>query len=225
MTGLLFDFNGTLFRDSDKHESAWRQFILQKTGKHVTQTDFDQHFHGQNAKNVLEWIFQQKLTTTEVDDYAEEKEVIYRQLCLADPASFHLIEGAETFLNAAQEKGIPVNIATASGANNLAFFYQHFQLDRRFPQEKVVYDDGNLLGKPAPMPYLKAAAAIGLPSTDCIVFEDAVAGFRSGRNAEAKQVVAITTGDNREKLLVDPHVDLVIDDYYDHRLLPLLDQT
>lgn len=225
MTGLLFDFNGTLFRDSDKHEAAWRRFILEKTGRSVSQTDFEQHFHGQNAKNVLEWIFQKELTATEVDTCAEEKEVIYRQLCLADPDRFHLIEGAEAFLTAAQKQGIPMTIATASGANNLAFFYQQFHLERWFPKEKVVYDDGNLIGKPAPTPYLKAAQAIGLSASDCIVFEDAAAGFRSGRNAGAKGVVALTTGNNREKLIGNPDVDLVIDDYYDPRLLDLISKS
>ena len=27
--GVIFDFNGTLFFDSDKHEKAWKQFIAE----------------------------------------------------------------------------------------------------------------------------------------------------------------------------------------------------
>lgn len=26
MHAFIFDFNGTLFKDSDKHEAAWQQF-------------------------------------------------------------------------------------------------------------------------------------------------------------------------------------------------------
>jgi sugar-phosphatase len=44
-------------------------------------------------------------------------------------------------------------------------------------------------GKPNPDPYLQAAAALGVAPEDCLVFEDAPAGIRSGLNAGMRVVV------------------------------------
>jgi mannitol-1-/sugar-/sorbitol-6-phosphatase len=48
-------------------------------------------------------------------------------------------------------------------------------------------------GKPDPEPYLKAAAMLGFPASDCVVCEDVPAGIRSGKSAGAKVIAFITT--------------------------------
>ena len=47
-------------------------------------------------------------------------------------------------------------------------------------------------GKPDPEPYAKAAAALGVDSRDCVVFEDSITGARSG-NASGALVIAVPT--------------------------------
>jgi mannitol-1-/sugar-/sorbitol-6-phosphatase len=47
-------------------------------------------------------------------------------------------------------------------------------------------------GKPAPDPYLKAAETLGFAPSECIVFEDAPAGVRSGK-ASGSRVIGLTT--------------------------------
>ena len=54
-------------------------------------------------------------------------------------------------------------------------------------------------GKPDPEPYLKAAARLGFPASECVVVEDAVAGVRSGKAAGAR-VIALTTSSERGEL-------------------------
>ena len=48
-------------------------------------------------------------------------------------------------------------------------------------------------GKPDPEPYLKAASLLGFPAANCVVFEDAPAGIRSGKAAGAKVIALRTT--------------------------------
>jgi sugar-phosphatase len=48
-------------------------------------------------------------------------------------------------------------------------------------------------GKPHPEPYLKAAALLGFPAADCIVFEDVPPGVRSGKGAGARVIAFRTT--------------------------------
>jgi sugar-phosphatase len=47
-------------------------------------------------------------------------------------------------------------------------------------------------GKPAPEPYLKAAAILNSAASDCVVVEDVPAGIRAGKAAGAR-VIAFTT--------------------------------
>jgi mannitol-1-/sugar-/sorbitol-6-phosphatase len=51
-------------------------------------------------------------------------------------------------------------------------------------------------GKPHPEPYLKAAAALGFASKDCIVIEDAPAGILSGKAAGARVIAVRTTAED-----------------------------
>lgn len=53
-------------------------------------------------------------------------------------------------------------------------------------------------GKPNPEPYLKAAALMGFDPSDCVVFEDAPAGIRSGKAAGATVVAFRTTAPDSE---------------------------
>jgi len=54
-------------------------------------------------------------------------------------------------------------------------------------------------GKPHPEPYLKAAAKLGFPATDCVVVEDVPAGISAGK-AAGMRVIAFTTTAAREEL-------------------------
>jgi len=55
-------------------------------------------------------------------------------------------------------------------------------------------------GKPDPEPYLKGAAALGFPASDCIVVEDAPSGVRSGKAAGCR-VLGIRTTTHDSELL------------------------
>jgi mannitol-1-/sugar-/sorbitol-6-phosphatase len=64
------------------------------------------------------------------------------------------------------------------------------------------------VGKPDPEPYLKAAAKLGFPASDCIVVEDAPAGVRAGKAAEARVIGFPTTMSARE--LEDAGADWIV---------------
>lgn len=62
MTGFIFDFNGTLFADADKQEIAWRQFAQNYAKKELSDQEFDDHVHGQNAELTLNYLFERVLS-------------------------------------------------------------------------------------------------------------------------------------------------------------------
>jgi mannitol-1-/sugar-/sorbitol-6-phosphatase len=64
-------------------------------------------------------------------------------------------------------------------------------------------------GKPDPEPYLKGAEILGVPAADCIVIEDAPAGIRAGKAAEARVLALRTTASDAE--LQQAGADWIVD--------------
>lgn len=65
-------------------------------------------------------------------------------------------------------------------------------------------------GKPAPEPYVKGAATLGLTPSDCIVIEDAPAGIRAGKAAGARVIALRTT--EADSPLRAAGADWIVDD-------------
>ena len=65
-------------------------------------------------------------------------------------------------------------------------------------------------GKPHPEPYLKGAKLLGFAPQDCVVFEDAPAGIRSGKAAESRVVAFQTT--ERDEFLRQAGADWIVKD-------------
>ncbi len=191
MKGIIFDFNGTLFWDSEIQENAWKTFGKKLSGRDITDEEFNTYFHGRTNKDTLEYLKKRELTEEEVNELAQQKESIYRDLCKSDLSKFKLAPGVERYLNYLKENNIPFTIATASEINNVNFFIKEFQLDKWFDISKIVYDDGTFRGKPEPDIYLKASEALNIQPDNCIVFEDALSGVQSAQRAGVKEIIAV----------------------------------
>ena len=185
--GIIFDFNGTLFFDSDKQEQAWHTVSRQLRGKGFTSEEMYERVHGRSSRSIFEYLLRKPLTQEQVWELIERKETIYR------------------------EHGIPHTIATASEIRNVRFFREHFGLDRWFDPRRIVYDDGTFSGKPAPDIYLRAAERIGLSPSRCIVAEDARSGIEAARRAGAGMIVAVASTMDRGTVGRIEGVDVVID--------------
>lgn len=208
MTAVLFDFNGTMLFDEKFQEQSWKTYLYQKTGAPISDFEFQQYIHGRNADITLSYFLNRKLTKKEVENMEEEKEQIYRKLCLQSNA-FHLANGLEIFLDYLHQNHIPMNIATASGLNNVKFFFEHLHLDRWFHCDSVAYNNGKIAGKPAPDLYLEAAKSIGVDIRDCVVFEDSQSGIESAKRANAKKIVRVASMAG----LGNQEADAIIPDY------------
>jgi mannitol-1-/sugar-/sorbitol-6-phosphatase len=71
-------------------------------------------------------------------------------------------------------------------------------------------------GKPDPEPYLKAASLLGFPASECVVFEDAPAGIRSGKAARAKVIAFRTTA--ADPMLREAGADCILNNCADLRV-------
>ena len=211
MKGVIFDFNGTMIFDKDFHDKAWRKFLENRINRTISEEEFQIHVHGRNAGDILSYFLQKNISGQESIQIEEEKEQIYRQLCLASDA-FHLAEGLPEFLDDLQKRQIPFTIATASAIGNMKFFFEHLGLEKWFSLDGVVYNDGTFAGKPAPDIFLKASHLIGIPIEKCAVFEDAKSGIISAKNAGAGLIVGVSSMLD-ENTLLSIGADVVIPHY------------
>ena len=217
MKGIIFDFNGTLFWDSEIQETAWKTFGKELLGRDITEDEFNTYFHGRTNKDTLEYLTGKELTQTEINELAQRKETIYRNLCKNNPSEFKLAPGVEKFLDYLKENNILFTIATASEINNVNFFIQELNLKKWFNTEKIIYDDGTFKGKPEPDIYLKAADKLEIPASNCIVFEDASSGVKSAQRAGVNEIIAIVPEGRKNQFEGQDNIK-VINSFNDIRL-------
>lgn len=193
MKGIIFDFNGTLYWDSQLHYDAWREFSAILRGTSFSDEEMRDKMFGHTNEDIIEYAIGRKPSKEMVEKYGKEKEALYRKRCLLKPEDFHLASGAVELLDYLKDKNIPRTIATMSEWDNVEFYIKEFHLEKWFDLDKIVYSDGTIPGKPAPDIFLIAAEKIGLNPSDCLVVEDAIAGINSAKNAGIGKIIAIAS--------------------------------
>ena len=214
--GVLFDFNGTLFYDSDKHILAFQRFQEKHGLRVMSAEEIAKLTFGRTNSDIFAFFFN-GASCEELDAYALAKEADYRQICLEAPQTFKLADGVVEMLDWLKNNGIPFNIATGSGIENVEFYYKEFGLDRWISADTIVYNDYTLRGKPEPDFYIEAARRIGLVPSECIVFEDALSGFVSAKAAGAGAIYALLAPNDAELLTGGVNIDGEIRDFRGYR--------
>lgn len=214
MQALIFDFNGTMVFDSYMHETAWRKYVSLLCHREVGEEEFRQHVHGKTSAMILQhFLGQGVLSKEEMLRLSEEKEALYRRLCMENRERFHLAEGLEEFLETAKTQGLSLTIASAANRANMEFYFDYFHLEKWFDFDKVVYDDATLKGKPNPDIYLRAMERLKVRPVDCTVFEDAVSGVCSAVAAGAGKIIGVYGDSSRELLEAQKGVAFCIEDF------------
>lgn len=213
MRGIIFDFNGTLFWDSQLHLDAWREFSAKLRGKPFSDEEMLKYMFGRTNEDIIAYAIGKKPAKELVEKLAEEKEAYYRNMCLKKPEEFKLAPHAEDFLNYLKENNIPMTIATMSEWCNVEFYIKEFKLARWFDLDKIVYSNGKIPGKPAPDIYEIAAKNLDLAPQDCIVIEDALSGIEAARLANIGKIIAIASREPKEFYKNVPGVSQIITDF------------
>ena len=211
--GALFDFNGTLFYDSDKHVLAFQRFQRDHGLPVMTDAEVAELTFGKTNTDVFAMLFACRTPEKSLDEYALIKEADYRKICLESPETFKLADGVVEMFDWLKERGIPFNIATGSGFENVEFYFEQFGLSKWLDIDTIVYNNNTLKGKPEPDFYIEAAKRIGLKPSECIVFEDALSGFISARAAGAGAIYGLLAPDGTPMLKGDVGLDGEISDF------------
>ncbi len=211
--GIIFDFNGTLFFDSEKHLEAWREFSKRLREHPFTDEEMRDYMFGRTNEDIIAYLIGKRPTAEMVEKFAKEKEAVYRDMCRKDYKNTVLAPGAIDFLNYLKENNVPRTIATMSEKDNVDFYIEEFKLAQWFDTEKIVYADGTIPGKPAPDIYIKAAKILGFPPEACIVVEDAVSGIEAARAAGAGKIIAMASMESVDLYKNIPAVSQIIKNF------------
>ena len=209
---IIFDFNGVLWWDGRLQESAWQKFALQLRGRPFTDEEMAVQVHGRTNRYTLEYLTGHKLTNQQTNQLSEQKESIYREMCLALGNLFQLSPGTVDLLDFLVVNQIPHTIATASGKSNADFFIKHLHLARWFNPDQIILDDGTRRGKPAPDFYRDAAQILGIAPEKCIVVEDSRSGMAAACAADIGHIVALGPESAHPRLAQIDGVNQVIAD-------------
>lgn len=195
--GVIFDFNGTLFFDSEKHVLAWGKMAEELRGFKIGLEEMQTHFYGVPNNRAIEYLLQKECDEKELTKFSELKEAYYRDFCRKDKENFHLVDGAHEFFEKLVEEKIPFTIASASIKPNIDFFVESFDLAKWFDPEKIVYDDGRFANKVKMFQY--AAEVIGVPIEECLIFEDSDSGIRDAYTAGCRNIIVVDSMGVAEK--------------------------
>ncbi len=212
--GVIFDFNGTLYEDTDLQEDAWATLIRKYFQRDMGPTEFRDCFYGLGNVDILSYL--NSLDPLKQFDISvtDEKEAVYRQICREQPERVSFLPGVTEMLDDLKAAGIPIAIATASEITNVEFYSEFFHLERWFRPDHIVYDDRTFPIKPAPDIYLRAAARLGLDPAVCVVCEDSANGIRAAEAAGAGRIIARRSELKTDSLYNDPKIFAVIDNFY-----------
>lgn len=190
---VIFDMDGVLVDNFTVHLDAWNLFC-KKHHIAITEHELKHHAFGRTNEELLPQFFGKALTKNEIDQLADDKEQIYRDLYKGKVA---LIEGLHLFLSNLKAHNIPVAVATSAPAANARFVLNETGTAHLF---KSIIDVSMVQkGKPDPEIYTKAAQVLGFEANRCLVFEDSFAGIESATRA-GMAVVGVATTHAPDKL-------------------------
>jgi len=202
--------DGTMIDNMMVHHRAWQK-QLASLGLEMSLAEVQEKIHGVNHE-ILERLFGDRFTPAERLQIAKAKEAAYREIYLPD---LQLIKGLPAFLEEIHQAGIPMAIGTAAPPENAHFVLDNLDLRHYF--KGIFHSDSVKKGKPDPEIFQLAAASMGLQPSDCIVFEDSVAGAATAQNAGSPSII-ITTTHQAEEFAAFSNILQFIKDYQTIRL-------
>jgi beta-phosphoglucomutase family hydrolase len=200
---VLFDMDGVIVDSNPFHKIAFEQFLARYQIS-LTDEELKAHVYGKTNKEGMPYIFKKELSSAELEERAEEKEALFREIYRKD---IQPVKGLVPFLQMLKAQGIPTAVGTSAPTANLHFILDSLQLK---PYFNALLDSTYVThGKPDPEIYLKSARELGVEPKHCLVIEDSLAGVQAGLNAGMK-VMGITTTHTAEEL---GNTHLIIQDF------------
>lgn len=200
---VIFDLDGVIVDSNPVHKIALRRFC-RRHGIELSEEQLQTRIFGRTNTDWLRQVFGEKIGEAQIQQFAEEKEALFR--VLIEP-TIKPVKGLVEFLEKLKRNGIPRMIASSAPAKNVDFVLEKTGTRDYFPI--ILNETAVTHSKPHPEIYIKATQLLHLPPARCVVIEDSLSGIAAAQKAGCP-VIGITTTHPPEELQM---TDLVIADF------------
>jgi beta-phosphoglucomutase family hydrolase len=208
----LFDMDGVVTRTAVVHAAAWKEmfdeFLRDWSAQQGTQfvpfdpvKDYDEYVDGKPRLDGTQSFLESRSISLPVGSPSDpagthtewglsnRKNELVLKVLARDGVEVY--EGSVRYLNAARSAGLRTAIVSSSA--NTAQVLEAAEISDLFDVrvDAHVAQERGLRGKPAPDTFLEAARMLGVPATEAVVFEDALAGVAAGHAGKFGFVVGV----------------------------------
>lgn len=195
--------------DMEFHGRAWFEILTVRLGAGLTEEQVKHQMYGRNDELLKRVFGANRFTPQELEELGLEKERLYQKEYLPH---LQLLPGLFDLLVKASNARVRMAIGSAALPLNIDFILDTLNIRHYFHAVISAVDVVN--SKPDPETYTLAAAQLGLPAAECLVFEDAPKGVECAQNAGMDAVV-LTTTHPKEDFASYPNVVRFADDFRD----------
>ncbi len=228
----LFDLDGVLTQTARVHAKAWKEmfdaFLRRRSERSGEQfvpfdpvADYSAYVDGKpRYDGVRSFLASREIELPEGDpsDPASAETVCglgnrknELVLALLRRDGVQVYEGSVRYVRAVRDAGLRRAVVSASANTREVLKAAGIEDLFEVRIDGIVAAERHLRGKPAPDPFLAAAAELNVTAAEAAVFEDALAGVEAGRAGNFGYVVGVDRVGQRQALL-EHGADIVVDD-------------
>jgi beta-phosphoglucomutase family hydrolase len=184
LEAVIWDMDGVIADTAEFHYLAWKDVFAGK-GVDLTRESFMRLF-GQRPDTIVEAIMGDNVPPAEFNAINTAKQADFRRR-----AAGHIqaLPGAVELIKSIHEHEVRQAIASSAPPENIEVVTGGLGIKGCF--QAIAYGYEVPEGKPSPQIFLLAAQKLGVKPSDCVVFEDAIAGVDGAKRAGMK-CVAVT---------------------------------
>lgn len=215
LKALIFDMDGVICDTMPYHLKAWAQYIAQTSELPDSMVEHLSRMGGKRNSELLRELVGEQITEAEILRWGTAKEAVYRDLIRHEIV---WLTGLGEFLQKSRSAGFKLGLGTSACQENVDLLLSQQNLRSFF--DAIVMEMDVQRGKPDPQCYLLVAERLGIEPSQCLVFEDAIAGVAAAQNAGMRCWGVLTTQPESE--LLNAGADYCIHDFTDPHLYTLL---
>jgi beta-phosphoglucomutase family hydrolase len=231
----LFDLDGVLTQTARVHAQAWKEMFdaflrgrSERTGEPFVPfdavADYSAYVDGKpRYDGVRSFLASRGIELPEGDPgdppsaetvcgLGNRKNELVLALLRRDGVEVY--KGSVRYVHAVRDAGLHRAVVSASANTREVLKAAGIEDLFEVRIDGIVAAERHLRGKPAPDPFLAAAAELKVPAADAAVFEDALAGVEAGRAGNFGFVVGVDRV-GQSKALLEHGADIVVDDLGD----------
>lgn len=185
--GIVFDFDGVIADSEPLHLRALQE-VVAPLGVTIGRAEYYERYLGYDDVGTFRAIGENtgmELSDAQIASLIASKSVVYQSLVAAGGV---LYAGAVSCIERLVPY-YPLGIASGALRHEIEAILRAGGLDRHF--SFIVASGETPTGKPAPDPYLRAAALHGLAAESCVAIEDSRWGIESA-SAAGMRCIGIT---------------------------------